>query len=270
MAKERQVSPPRLTQPTQDAAIGIIPARYGSSRVPAKALADLGGQTMVERVYKKALEATTLERVIVATDDHRIADVIAPIGEAVMTSPDHASGSDRVAEVARGLEAGIIVNIQGDLPLLDPTVVDKLVERLRADPSLGMATAAVSIDSETELKDPAVVKVVTDESGHALYFSRSPIPYDRDQPGAVRGALHHIGIYAYRRDTLLRFADLAPTRLERTEKLEQLRALENGIKIGVVEVAISGHIEVDTAEDLDAVREALAELAEIEEPGIYD
>jgi 3-deoxy-manno-octulosonate cytidylyltransferase (CMP-KDO synthetase) len=148
--------------------------------------------------------------------------------------------------------------VQGDLPLLDPTLVDDLVALLRAEPSMGLATVAVPIDSAEEFANPSVVKVVCDAGGRALYFSRSPIPHDRSAPGAPTGALRHVGIYAYRRDTLLAFARMAPTPLERTENLEQLRALENGIVIGVVRRAEGVPIEVDTPEDLAAVRRVLA------------
>ena len=242
-------------------AIGVIPARYGSSRVPAKPLVELGGKPMIERVWTRACQARTLERVIIATDDERIAAVarrFAPAEDVLMTSREHVCGSDRVAEVARGLEAEIFVNIQGDLPLLEPAMVDGLVERLRAQPTLEMATAAFPIEGAEEMAEPSVVKVVVGQDGRALYFSRAPIPYDRSDPGSPAHALHHIGLYAYRRETLLRFASLGPTELENTEKLEQLRALDHGIGIDVVttEGGIAA-MEVDTPEDLEAVREAL-------------
>ncbi len=240
------------------AAVAIIPSRYGSSRIPAKALADIGGVPMVRRVYQRALEARLVERVIVATDDVRIRDAVGPGADVVMTDPHHPSGSDRVAEVARGLACSIVVNIQGDLPLLDPDLVDRLVAELRADSQLGIATIAVPIRSEAELVDPSVVKVVRSRSGRALYFSRAPIPLVRDEPRSYANALHHIGLYAYRRDALLRFASLEPTPLERIEKLEQLRALENGVAIGVVVHDGPPPLEVDTAADLEAARRAVA------------
>jgi len=238
-------------------AVAVIPARYGSSRVPGKPLADIGGRSMIERVLERARLATTVTRVIVATDDERIRDVITD-GEVVMTDPGHESGSDRVAEVARELDCEIVVNIQGDLPLLDPELVDELVTTLRDDPSLGLATVAVPIRDARELEDPSTVKVVCDGRGRALYFSRAPVPHDRDRPGAFDRALHHVGLYAYRRQTLLEFAKLEPTALERTEKLEQLRALENGMSIGVVVRNGAPPMEVDTADDLAMVREVVA------------
>ncbi len=246
-----------------DDAVVVIPARYESTRLPAKALADIDGRPMIERVYRQACKALLPESVIVATDSTMIRDALAGVADVRMTSEAHTSGSDRVAEVARGLPHGIVVNVQGDLPLLDPTLVDVLIERLRDEPDLEMTTAAVAIASREELENPSAVKVVCNAAGRALYFSRSAIPHDRDRVGSHSGALHHIGIYAYRRKTLLRFADLPVGELERTEKLEQLRALENGILIGVVSSAGAAPMEVDTAEDLEAVRSALAKM----EPG---
>jgi 3-deoxy-manno-octulosonate cytidylyltransferase (CMP-KDO synthetase) len=243
---------------TNDVAVVVIPARYGSTRLPGKPLADLGGKPLVEHVWRRALEAKLPSRVIVATDDERIRAALPADCEVVMTRADHPSGSDRIAEVAGGLDCGIVVNVQGDLPLLDPTLVDDLVEMLRRSPDLGLATVAVPIESTAELENPSVVKVVCDLAGRALYFSRAPIPYDRSRPGAHAGAFRHVGIYAYRRETLLRFAAMKPTALEQAESLEQLRALENGIGIGVVRRAQGVPIEVDTPEDLAAVRARMA------------
>lgn len=197
-------------------------------------------------------------RVLVATDDERIRAALPSDCEVVMTRADHPSGSDRIAEVAERLDCGIIVNVQGDLPLLDPSLVDELIEMMRTDRAVGLATVAVPIESAEELATPSVVKVVCATNGHALYFSRSPIPYDRSTPGSFGIAMRHVGIYAYRRDTLLAYAKMAPTPLERTETLEQLRALENGIVIGVVRRAHGVPIEVDTPEDLAAVRKVLS------------
>ncbi len=212
---------------------------------------------MIEHVYRRACRARTVERVLVATDDERIRAALEPAAPVVMTSPELASGSDRVAEVVRAVDCAIAVNVQGDLPLLDPALIDALVERLRSDPSLGMATCAVPIRSRDEIENPSVVKVVVAGDGRALYFSRAPIPYDRDQGGRFDGALHHVGLYAYRRETLLRFAELAPGRLERIERLEQLRALEYGIGIGVVVTDGPPPMEVDTPEDLERARSVL-------------
>jgi 3-deoxy-manno-octulosonate cytidylyltransferase (CMP-KDO synthetase) len=243
---------------SNDVAVVVIPARYGSTRLPGKPLADLDGRPLIEHVWRRSRMAALPSRVLVATDDDRIRTALPDDCEVVMTRADHPSGSDRIAEVAENLDCGIIVNVQGDLPLLDPSLVDELVDMLRADPKLGLATVAVPIESAEEYANPSVVKVVCSAAGHALYFSRSPIPHDRSNPGSFALAMRHVGIYAYRRDTLLRFAKMAPTPLERTETLEQLRALENGIVIGVVRRAHGVPIEVDTPEDLAAVRKVLA------------
>jgi len=242
-------------------AIAIIPARFASKRLPGKALVDLAGRPMIERVYRRATRATTTLRTIVATDDDRIRKAMESAGgEVVMTAADHESGSDRIAEVARALECAIVVNVQGDLPLIDPKMIDRLVEALRNDEAVGIATVAVPIRSTDELDNPAIVKVVCDARGYALYFSRAPIPFDRDSPGQVSGALHHVGLYAYRRETLLRFSELAATALERKEKLEQLRALEHGIRIAVVVCDGAPPLAVDTPSDLENVRQALAKI----------
>jgi 3-deoxy-manno-octulosonate cytidylyltransferase (CMP-KDO synthetase) len=247
-------------------AIAVIPARFSSTRVPGKPLADLAGAPMIERVYRRTAMAERVDRVIVATDDTRIRDAVSGIAEVRMTSPDHQSGSDRVAEVVQDVECDIVVNVQGDLPMLDPAYVDALIDMLAANPSIDIATAAVPVRSKAEFLDPSVVKVVCDESGRALYFSRLPIPHDRDHAGAFGDALHHVGLYAYRRETILRFTKLAPSRLEKIEKLEQLRALENGIGIGVVRFDDDAPVEVDTDEDLARARAALAAQAEAGQP----
>jgi 3-deoxy-manno-octulosonate cytidylyltransferase (CMP-KDO synthetase) len=237
--------------------MAVIPARYGSTRLPAKALADIGGVPMVARVLSRALLAKRVQRVVVATDDQRIYDAVSPLGEAVMTNPAHASGSDRVAEVAADTDYDVIVNVQGDLPLLDPSWIDVLVARMETDREIGIATLAVPVRSRDELLDPAAVKVVTDSAGRALYFSRAAIPHHRDRTDDFGGALHHVGLYADRRDALERFSRLKPTRLEQIEKLEQLRALENGIGIGVVVVDDRPPLEVDTFADLERARAAV-------------
>lgn len=241
-------------------AIAVIPARYGSTRLPGKPLVDLGGKPMIERVYRRTSRAKTIRRTIVATDDERIRQAMLPVGEVFMTAVEHESGSDRIAEVVRAIQCSIVVNVQGDLPLVDPEMIDALVTALQSDDGVGIATAAVPIRSTDEFDDPSVVKVVTDLRGRALYFSRAPIPYERDTPGDIAGAWHHVGLYAYRRATLLEFATLAPTPLERREKLEQLRALENGIGIAVVACAGAPPLAVDTPKDVETVRQALARL----------
>lgn len=236
----------------------IIPARYESTRLPGKPLADLDGQPMIQRVYARAGQARGVERVLVATDDARIRDAVRGFGgDVVMTRRDHPTGTDRIAEVARGLDAEVIVNVQGDLPLLDPAMVGDALAPLLADAGLPMATISTPIDDREEFENPNVVKVVSDRDGYALCFSRSPLPYHRD--GLPSGPLgqKHIGLYVYRRDFLLRFAALAPTPLEQAERLEQLRALEWGFRIKVTEVAAAS-IEVDTPRDLDRARAQLA------------
>jgi 3-deoxy-manno-octulosonate cytidylyltransferase (CMP-KDO synthetase) len=238
--------------------VAIIPARYESTRLPGKPLADLDGQPMIRRVYERAAQARGVERVLVATDDERIRAAVRSFGgDVVMTRRDHRTGTDRIAEVARGLDAEVIVNVQGDLPLLDPAMVGAVVAPLVADAGLPMATIRTPLHARDEFENPNVVKVVTDRDGYALCFSRSPLPYHRD--GAPRGALghKHIGLYGYRRDFLLTFAELAPTPLERAEQLEQLRALEWGFRIKVTEVAAAS-IEVDTPRDLERARAQLA------------
>lgn len=234
--------------------VAIIPARYESSRLPGKPLAPIGGKPMIQHTYERAAAVRGIDRVIVATDDPRIRDAVTRFaGEVVMTSASHASGTDRIAEVAAGLDASIVVNVQGDLPFFAPSLVDAALDPLRAQASIPMATVKTGIRDPAEWRNPNVVKVVTDESGFALYFSRSPIPFDRDGAGGDVLGYRHIGVYVYRRDFLLTFAHLDPTPLERREKLEQLRALERGFRIKVAEVE-SAAIEVDTPQDLERAR----------------
>jgi 3-deoxy-manno-octulosonate cytidylyltransferase (CMP-KDO synthetase) len=234
--------------------IAVIPARYGSTRLPAKALADIDGVPMVVRVWRQVSMARLIERVIVATDDERIATPVrASGGEAMMTSPTHQSGTDRIAEVARTVHADIYINVQGDQPFTDPRDLDAVAAPMLSEASIDMATLATPIADLEEFRNPTKVKVVCDASGNALYFSRSPIPHARDVEGVPHGALRHIGIYAYRRDFLLRFASLPPGKLEQLEKLEQLRALENGYRIRVV-ASVAPSLEIDTAEDLAQAR----------------
>ena len=242
-------------------AVVIIPARLKSTRLPAKPLAMLAGRPMIAHVAERACRVRGLAEVLVAADSPEVVAAVAGTGaRAVMTRPDHASGTDRVAEVAESLTAGVIVNVQGDLPLLDPLMVERLLGRMRDEPSLPMGTLAAAIHEADEWHSPHVVKVVTDATGRALYFSRSPIPHDRDGTRAAGVPLgwRHIGVYAYRREVLLRLAALAPSALEQRERLEQLRALENGIQIGVVEwTPAAPLVEVDTPDDLERARVAL-------------
>ncbi len=253
--------------------IAIIPARYASVRLPGKLLCDVAGKPLILHTLGQAMKACTVSRVIVATDDERIYNVVTESGgEAVMTSPDHNSGSDRIAEVAENLpEGSIIVNVQGDEPMISPDTIDTAVNALLGDDNADIATTSESIDSISDLLNSNVVKVVTSEQGYALYFSRAPMPFPREAAirhgGDARETLaaepemmsifrKHTGLYVYRRDYLLRFTKMPQSKLEQIEMLEQLRALENGAKIRVVEVNESS-IGVDTLEDLERVRQVL-------------
>lgn len=229
----------------------IIPARYASTRLPGKPLRDIAGKPMIVRVYERATGAQRVHEVVVATDDERIrAAVEEHGGHAVMTRADHATGTDRLAEVAaQRPDCDLIINVQGDEPLIDPAVIDALVAPFEHDAALMMATAKTEITDAAEMENPNNVKVVTDRTGNALYFSRARIPYARNAGAKV---YKHIGIYAYRRDFLLAYAKMAQTELEYSESLEQLRALENGYRIRVVETD-AVFIGVDTEEDLAAV-----------------
>jgi 3-deoxy-manno-octulosonate cytidylyltransferase (CMP-KDO synthetase) len=245
-------------------AVAIIPARYASTRLDGKALVDIAGKPMIQHVYERAREAEALEDVIVATDDERIYEAARAFGGAVrMTRADHQSGTDRVAEVAAGLDCDLIVNVQGDEPFLDPDDINRAVAPLREDPTLQMGTLKVRLTDPAELDDPNSVKVVTDANGLALYFSRESIPHHRDQ-GAERCLFKHLGLYVYRRSFLLDFfRRTPPSHLEKTEKLEQLRVLEHGYRIKVVETP-NDSIGVDTPEDLRRVRE----LARLRDEGM--
>jgi 3-deoxy-manno-octulosonate cytidylyltransferase (CMP-KDO synthetase) len=217
---------------------------------------------MIEHVYRRAAEASSVASVIVATDDERIYKaVVAFGGTAQMTSARHPSGTDRLAEVAAHLSCDIIVNVQGDEPLIEPSTIDRAVAPLRADPALEMSTLRRRIDDPAEINNPNVTKVVVDREGYALYFSRAPIPYVR-AGAAAAPAWAHIGLYVYRRATLVRLASLPPSTLERSEALEQLRALENGIRIKAVETSQES-IGVDTLEDLERVRRLMPAASEV-------
>ena len=233
--------------------LAVIPARIGSTRLSGKPLAAIQGKPMVRLVYENTVGTELFDEVIVATDDERIRSVIVEAGgRAVMTSPNHASGTDRVAEVARESHADVIVNVQGDLPFVSHALLAPLVGTMLSELSVSMATIAVPITGREAWRNPNVVKVVTDEHGLALYFSRAPIPVHRDAPDEPADGIYglrHVGIYAYRRDFLLRFTAWEPTPLERLERLEQLRALEHGAKIHVARVS-GAVVEVDTEEDL--------------------
>lgn len=235
-----------------------IPARWGSTRLPGKPLLDLAGKSMIEHVYRRAAAARGTSRVVVLTDDTRILNAVNGFGgEAEMTPRDCVSGTDRIAGAARAWTAAAVINVQGDEPLIDPTVIEAVAARL-ADPREEVVTVATAARAD-ELDDPNVVKVVVAQDGSALYFSRARIPHHRDpDPTSSPTIWKHLGIYGYRHDILLRLAGLAPTPLERAESLEQLRALEHGIKIRVLTVdhAESG---VDTARDLERVAARLTD-----------
>lgn len=244
----------------------IIPARYASTRFDGKALADIQGKPMVRHVYERTSQASLVSEVIVATDDERIAAAVRSFGgRVVMTSRDHETGTDRLAEVAASLDTEIVVNVQGDEPLIEPAMIDEAIRPLVTDTALLMGTLKSRVTNLHDFLSPNVVKVVTDLDGFALYFSRSPLPNFRDKWHDLKdeafksGRLlchKHVGLYAYRRDFLLKFARMAPTLLEQAEKLEQLRALENGVRIKVVETAYES-IGVDTPSDLEKVLEHL-------------
>ncbi|MCS6771308.1 MAG: 3-deoxy-manno-octulosonate cytidylyltransferase [Kiritimatiellae bacterium] len=240
----------------------VIPARYGSSRLPGKPLIQLCGKPLIQWVWERARQSRHGETVRIATDDPRIVETVRAFGgECVMTRPDHPSGTDRIAEAVRHLDLDIVVNIQGDEPLIDPGLIDSLADSLAQNSDWDMATAATPIRSEGDLRNPAVVKVVVDACGCALYFSREPIPHVRDtvDPAQIlsRG-LHrrHLGVYAYRRDFLERLVATPPCELELAEKLEQLRALYIGGRIGVLATEHVG-LGVDTPDDIPRAEAAL-------------
>ena len=264
--------------------LGVIPARYGARRFPGKPLAMIAGKPLVQRVYEQAAKAKRIDKVVVATEDTRILEAVEAFdGDAMLTSPDCATGTDRVAEVARSYECELVLNIQGDEPLMRPEMIDQLIEGMQADPKSVMGTLARTINVAEQLANPNVVKVVVGANGNALYFSRSPIPYVRDagvvatvsaakDKGAPRRTAasttdsaavlrlatfyKHLGIYAFRRDFLLKFVRLPQSELEKTEKLEQLRALENGYDIKVL-VTKHDSISVDRPEDVELVEQIL-------------
>jgi 3-deoxy-manno-octulosonate cytidylyltransferase (CMP-KDO synthetase) len=238
-------------------AVGIIPARWGSTRFPGKALHSIAGKALLCRVWERCRRAKKLDRLIIATDDFRIAESAFDWGaEVAMTSPNHASGTDRIAEVAKKMKQfAHVVNVQGDEPLIDPKLIDRLVRDLQRDRNLGMITAAHPFEDSRDAQSPHQVKVVLNQSADALYFSRAPIPFVRDasaQPKYFR----HQGIYGYRRDLLLRFVRWKTSALEQAEALEQLRALENGVRIRVVMTG-SGSPGVDTPEDARVIERLL-------------
>lgn len=240
----------------------IIPARYGSSRFPGKPLARLLGRPLIEHVYERAHRSRGVDGVLVATDDPRIRDAVVGFGgRAVLTTEAYRTGSDRVAGVARTLPGDVFVNLQGDEIFLHPDLLSDLVQPFRAS-GAGMGTLKRRLESTADFENPSIVKVVTDASGHALYFSRAPIPHLRDQPArAVAAGLHygHLGLYIYTRATLERFAALPTGALEDAEKLEQLRAMEHGIRIRVWET-VHPSLRIDRPEDLTRAEAELRRL----------
>jgi 3-deoxy-manno-octulosonate cytidylyltransferase (CMP-KDO synthetase) len=227
--------------------LGVIPARFASSRLPGKPLADIAGRPMVQRVYEAARRADVLDELVVATDDARVADVVASFGgEVRLTSPEHLTGTDRCAEVASTSDADVVVNIQGDQPFVTPAMLTRLVEPFAVGAQRDMLTLGCPLD-EAQRDDPSVVKVLCDQAGRALYFSRAAIPHYRS-PGPAP-AYHHLGLYSFTRAFLLRYPTLTPTPLEQCEQLEQLRALEHGSSIGV-ELVDTPVLEVNTAYEL--------------------
>ncbi len=244
-----------MTRNDEDRVLVVVPARWGSSRFPGKALADLEGRPLVVRVMENAVRMRTADRVVVATDDERIAAAVRAAGYEAELTGDHATGTDRIGEVAGRDPAGIVLNLQGDEPLLDPALADGLVRALRADPGAGVATCGHPFADGAAWRDPNQVKVLCDNAGRALYFSRAPIPgiFPGSDADAHACALRHVGIYAFRRAVLERFLALARTPLEQTEGLEQLRLLEHGVPIRVLPVA-AAPVGVDTPADLEEVR----------------
>ncbi len=247
-------------------AIGVIPARYGSTRFEGKVIKDLCGKPVVQHVYERAKKARQLDDVIIAADDDRIVDVVRGFGgKVVFTSKSHTTGTDRLAEVVNAIDVKIVVNIQGDEPLINPLVIDDLVKTMKDDLSLMMATVVKKSTNEDEFRSRDVVKAIVSQDKYALYFSRSPIP-TLLQPGGENYFYKHIGIYAYNKEFLFTFKKQPPTYLETNERLEQLRALENGTRIKVIETKYET-VGVDTPADLELARMILEKEMEKEKNG---
>lgn len=242
--------------------VAVIPARYGSTRLPAKPLADICGKPMIQWVYEKTKQSKLCNRVLVATDDERVASAVRGFGgEVIMTSPDIQSGTDRMAAVARMIDGDIFVNVQGDEPLIDGPSIDFAIQPV-IDQKFDLTSLRVPVKSAEDLLNKNVVKVIVDDFNRALYFSRYPIPYSRVEPAQAKAPFlcsQHVGIYVYRKDALLKMSSLPPTDLERAESLEQLRAMKAGIAIGVFEANFDS-VGVDTPEDLEKVRRILSHV----------
>lgn len=247
---------------TKPEVVIVIPARYGSTRLPGKPLILLSGKTMIQRVYERAKLAERATRVIVATDDERIVKAVEEFGgEARMTRADHRTGTERVAEVAAREKGDVFVNVQGDEPLLDPAAVDTAVDALLEEPAAAIATVATPIKTPADIMDPNVVKTVLDFENNGLYFSRAPIPWVRDSASKIQVRhLKHLGLYVFQREALLEYPTLPQGELERIEQLEQLRWLENGWKIRVAEVEHDA-VSVDVPEDVARVEKLLAKTS---------
>ncbi len=237
--------------------LGVIPSRYASTRLEGKPLKDICGHTMIEWVYKRA-KLSNLDEVVVATDDERIYKEVERFGgKAVLTSKEHENGTSRIAEVCTKYEEyDVIVNVQGDEPLIEPEMINSIIDSFKEDSTISMSTLKYKIDTMEEIENPNYVKVVTDKKGYALYFSRSVIPFPRKLD--IQNYYKHVGIYGYRRDFVIEYAKMEPTPLELSESLEQLRALENGYRIKVMETPYK-IIGVDTQEELEKVREYIEE-----------
>lgn len=240
-------------------AIIVIPARLKSTRLPNKVLLDLGGKPVIQRVYESCLKATLHQEVWIAADDQQVYDVCMQFTDhVIMTSPDHPSGTDRIAEVAQRINCDLVVNVQGDEPFFDASIIDRLITAL-TESDAAMASVCALVDTLDALHNPNLVKVVTDANGHAVYFSRYPIPYSRDIIlESPAGYKKHMGVYAYRADFLPKFVQLPVSFLEGSEKLEQLRAIENGYKIKMIEVT-GFEKGIDTPEDLEHARLKIAQ-----------
>jgi len=252
--------------PTDEKILAVIPARWASTRFPGKPLADIFGKPMVQWVSEQAQKANLINEVVIATDDERIYDAVLDFGgQAVMTSPNHQSGTDRVAEVVSNIECDIVVNVQGDEPLIPSENIDLVIKPLLDSGDLSVSTLMIAIHSWSEMLDPNICKVVVDNVGRALYFTRAPLPYNRDHRCVDKSKVDnevganqmifgykHIGVYAYRKSFLLKFSNMKTSRLENTEKLEQLRILENGYSIQVVETK-QNSIGVDRPSDIEKI-----------------
>ena len=258
MSTNKSIKNPNVSTLGAVKIVGVIPARYASSRFQGKALVDILGKPMVQRVYERAARAETLDAVIVATDDKRIYDVVDGFGgQVVMTSPDCPTGTERVAIVAETLDCDVVANIQGDEPLLEPVVIDQMIQPFLDDPSVEVSTLKQQVENEADYRDPNVVKVVTDLQGFALYFSRASTPGNLSNHWLqTYPTYRHVGLYAYRRERLLEFTQWERTPYESAEGLEQLRFLEHGIRIRVVETEHT-LIGVDVPADLERVLEIL-------------